>query len=253
MKNINLYNDRMHKSLKEKLFFMDYTKDTSTYVDFGCADGALLSAMQAIDPNKVYVGYDNSPEQLKVLESLHPFMIAHSDWDAISSFVKRKDATLILSSVIHEVYSYTDGFHDIETFWNRVYNSNFKYIAIRDMAINTKNANQIIEMTTVEKIRNHVQYADLVADFEAKWGTITNGRNFLHFLLKFPYRDNWLRENSENYLPTTADSLTDSVPHNYRIVYSEHAQFPYMRWKVKETFGIDMKFPSHIKLLIERK
>ena len=231
---------------------MDYTKDTSTYVDFGCADGALLSAMQAIDPNKVYVGYDNSPEQLNVLKSLHPFMIAHSDWDAISSFVKRKDATLILSSVIHEVYSYSDPF-EISTFWDRVFQSNFKYIAIRDMSISAKNCVEIIDLADIKKIRGHAQYADLVADFEAKWGTLDSGRNFLHFLLKFPYRDNWLRELNENYLPISTETLLERVPANYRIVYSEHAQLPYMRWKVKETFGIDMKFPSHIKLLIERK
>jgi hypothetical protein len=231
---------------------MDYTKDTSTYVDFGCADGALLSAMQAIDPHKVYVGYDNSPKQLNILKSLHPFLIAHSDWDAISSFVKRKDATLILSSVIHEVYSYSDPL-EISTFWDHVFQSNFKYIAIRDMSISAKNRGEIIDLADVNKIRGHAQYTEMVQEFEAKWGSLIHGDNYLHFLLKFPYRDNWLRELNENYLSICTETLLERVPANYRIVYSEHAQLPYMRWKVKETFGIDMKFPSHIKLLIERK
>lgn len=186
-------------------------------------------------------------------KSLHPLIPAFSDWDAIQSYIARKDATLILSSVIHEVYSYSKDYKEIETFWNRVFKSNFKYIAIRDMAISEGNAYEIIDLPDVEKIRGHVQYTEMLSEFEEKWGKIDRGKAYLHWLLKFHYRDNWLRENSENYLPYFAESLIKLVPYNYRIVYKEHAQLPYLRWKAKETFGIDMKFPSHIKLLIERK
>ncbi len=252
MNNLQLYNDRMHKTMKEKLFFLDYTKDTSTYVDFGCADGALLAYMKERDQNKVYLGFDNSSEQLKVENSLHPLIPAFSDWDTIQSYIARKDSTLILSSVIHEVYSYSND-TEIKEFQKRVFESNFKYIAIRDMTISLKNAFEIIDLPSVKKIRGHVQYTEMLAEFETKWGRIDIGKNYLHWLLKFHYRDNWLRENSENYLPIYTESLLEMIPETYRIVYMECSQLPYLRWKAKETFGIDMKFPSHIKLLLERK
>jgi hypothetical protein len=121
------------------------------------------------------------------------------------------------------------------------------------MSISAKNRGEIIDLADVNKIRGHAQYTEMVQEFEAKWGSLIHGDNYLHFLLKFPYRDNWLRELNENYLSICTETLLELVPANYRIIYSEHAQLPYMRWKVKETFGIDMKFPSHIKLLIERK
>lgn len=252
MININRYNDRMRKGLQEKLFFLDYVKDTNTYVDYGCADGTLLSAMKELNPNKVYLGFDNSEEQLKIEKSMHPYIPAFSDWSAIQSYIARKDATLILSSVIHEVYSYSNA-AEIKEFWRRVFESNFKYIAIRDMTISAKNAFEIIDLPSVEKIRGHVQYTEMLEEFETKWGKIDIGKNYLHWLLKFHYRDNWLHENSENYLPICMDTLLELIPDTYRIPYMEQSQLPYLRWKAKETFGIDMKFPSHIKLLLERK
>ncbi|MGA1049083.1 MAG: hypothetical protein ACO3UU_13830, partial [Minisyncoccia bacterium] len=41
--------------------------------------------------------------------------------------------------------------------------------------------------------------------FEKVWGSIFKDyRNFIHFLLKYRYTDNWEREVNENYLPSDA-------------------------------------------------
>ena len=45
-KNIKSYNDSMRKSLNDKLFFLEFLpEDDYTFVDFGCADGSVISAL----------------------------------------------------------------------------------------------------------------------------------------------------------------------------------------------------------------
>ena len=61
MNNIDIYVKRMAKSIYDKLFFVDkiFDDDISSFIDFGCADGTLISyAQQYYDCN--FIGYDNT-------------------------------------------------------------------------------------------------------------------------------------------------------------------------------------------------
>ena len=69
--NLSLYNASMRKGLEDKLFFLEYLpEDNYTFVDFGCADGSVISALCAMYPNKkglnAYIGYDISFDMISL-------------------------------------------------------------------------------------------------------------------------------------------------------------------------------------------
>ena len=70
LNNISIYNERMDKSIKDKLWFIDKV-DANVYVDFGCANGNLLKHLSYIHQKQgktdiQYIGYDNNDEMLKI-------------------------------------------------------------------------------------------------------------------------------------------------------------------------------------------
>lgn len=125
---------------------------------------------------------------------------------------------LVLSSVIHEVYSYANP----NVFWNDVGNARCKYVAIRDMTFDHDSVsgvnlglNDAKLFKMAELIRNRFEAVcpdklklfegtrlgnsdQTILDVESKW---TNLKNLLHFMLKYRYDDNFDREVKENYMP----------------------------------------------------
>lgn len=251
MKNIKAYNQRMQKSLIDKLFFIPRV-DSEVYVDFGCADGTLLGFMKDNFPEHTYVGFEVSAVQLEIAHERFPDITFTDSWSAILKCIEGKNATLILSSVIHEVYSYTSP-AEIKQFWNRVFSSGFKHIVIRDMSISENYINEIIDLEIVANIRRNVEHKQYLKEFEAKWGKISIGINYLHWLLKYTYHENWETELSENYLPLPTEKLLEQIPEQYRIDYLSTYVLPWTRSKALETFGIDLKIPSHIKMIATLK
>lgn len=110
--NLKVYNDNMRKSLLDKAYFLSFV-DSDTFIDFGCADGSLLKHIHEMFPDKKLIGYDISPEMLQVAEkNLEGCNVSlYNNFENVIS-LKLDNATLILSSVIHEVYSYGDLIQD---------------------------------------------------------------------------------------------------------------------------------------------
>lgn len=135
--NLKVYNDNMRKSLLDKAYFLSFV-DSDIFVDFGCADGSLLKHIHEMFPDKTLIGYDISADMLHIAEqNLQGCNVAlYNDFQSVMSLIKgtkgESNATLILSSVIHEVYSYGDTL-SVNVFWEQVFSGCFKYIAIRDL------------------------------------------------------------------------------------------------------------------------
>lgn len=92
----------MSKSISDKLFFLDKI-DTDLIVDFGCADGTILSEIQKRRPNIKLIGYDIDEEMISRAKSKNPKILFASSWDkVISEISTSKSPTLNLSSVIHD-------------------------------------------------------------------------------------------------------------------------------------------------------
>jgi hypothetical protein len=115
--------------MKDKLFFTNVV-DFDVIVDFGCADGTFLQELSKIKPNVKLIGYDLDDTMLSKAQSkLGKKALFTNNWyDAVKYTSSFKNPLLNLSSVIHEVYSYSRP-NVISQFWSsQVFGGDFKYI-----------------------------------------------------------------------------------------------------------------------------
>ena len=254
IENILQYNNSMRKSLLDKIFFMDKI-DSDVFVDYGCADGSLLNFLHTLFPEHTYLGFDIDDSMIDLAkDKCTDDIILSSKWDEIDSKIKEfkasgKKVTLILSSIIHEVYSYGTGM-DIKVFWDRVFNTDFDYIVIRDMMA-SKSVEKTTDMNDFIKILR-TSNKQMLYEFETYWGTLESNKNLLHYLLKYRYTENWNREVKENYLPIFREELLSYIPPTYVVEMHEHYVLPFLKNKVFNDFGITLKDNTHIKLILKK-
>ena len=248
--DLKKYTMRMQKSVLDKMFFIDKVFDPfSSIVDFGCANGELIKALQALFNEYRYIGYDISDVMLLAARENVPSAEFYSNWNEIK--VDFADSLLNISSTLHEVYSYCSQ-EEIKKFWSRVFESGFKYVAIRDMMLSdTEQMDADAEQYNL--VVKNEKYADKLKDYETVWGKISTQHDLVHYLLKYKYTENWEREVRENYVPITLEQLLAIVPSNYEITYLNHFTLPYIAWQLKNDFGIELTTPTHIKLILRRK
>ena len=218
--------------------------------DFGCADGSLLKYIHEMFPDKKLIGYDISPEMLQVAEkNLEGCNVSlYNNFENVIS-LKLDNATLILSSVIHEVYSYGDN-QSVNEFWRQVFNENFRYIAIRDLTPR-KSIDRMSDINDVSKVLHNANPTHL-AEFQSIWGNISNNKNLVHFLMKYKWVENWAREVRENYFPITIEEFLSKVPNNYVIDYFYEFIMPQTQQGILKDFNILLKDTTHFKCILRK-
>lgn len=250
MKDINSYTEEMKKSLIDKIFFVDKI-ESEIIVDYGCADATLLGFLNNLFPTYTYIGYDNSKDMLKKAKENSPDLFFTSNWNEILKRVQTKSKlkTLILSSIIHEIYTYSKE-EEIKEFWNQVWNSGFDYIVIRDMMVSESSTRKSDPLLAI-RIRQLFDSIKL-KQWEDYWGTINDNWSLVHFLLTYRYEINWDREYKENYLPVNLENFLKMIPKEYKPIYQDHFCLPFVRKKVKEDFDLDLQENTHIKLILSK-
>ena len=252
--NYQTYADGMAKSMDDKLFFVNNI-DFDVIVDFGCANGIFLSKLQTMKPNVKIIGYDLDDVMLsKARVVLGEEALLTSSWDEVVNELSNYENPLLnLSSVIHEVYSYSHS-SVIKKFWEKqVFGGNFKYITIRDMIPSSDIHKNELEnfKQDVKKVRKRANNSFL-NDFEKRWGSIDdNYRTFCHFLLKYRYIDNWEREVGENYLPVSLETVKTKIPSSYSIEYEQDFIVPFIKDKVGKDFGVKITHSTHVKMVLK--
>ena len=252
--NYDDYVKGMEKSMDDKLFFIN-NLDFDVIVDFGCANGVFLSKLQRIKPNVKIIGYDLDDSMLKKASIiLGDDALLTSSWEeVIKELSTYKSPLLNLSSVIHEVYSYSHS-SVIKRFWEKqVFGGNFKWITIRDMIPSVEiHKNELSKfIDDVKKVRE-LSDNNYLKSFEDKWGPIDNNyRTFVHFLLKYRYTDNWEREVNENYLPVSLETVKKKIPSSYSIVYEKDFILPFIQEQVGKDFGVEITHSTHTKLILK--
>lgn len=244
------YNEMMSQSVDDKLFFLDFIKGVSSILDFGCADGTMLKKIKNINPKYKLFGYDLDPEMISLARKTVENSFFSTNWNSLLLAVNPEETVFNASSVIHEVYSYSSQ-EDIELFWERCFNTGFKYITIRDMMI-SESADRPSDLLDMAKVIFNTDNSFL-KEFEAINGSITKNKNLIHYLLKYRYTENWTREVRENYLPISLEQLLAKIPNNYEIDYLEHYTLPFLNGIVNEDFGIDLTENTHVKLVLRKK
>lgn len=247
--DLNIYLTRMQRSILDKMFFIDKVFEPFDHIlDFGCANGELIKAMQPMFPDYKYAGYDISTEMIDAARKNVKDAKFYDKWDDID--IPFENSLINISSTIHEVYSYgTD--KDVEEFWDRVWGSGFRYIAIRDMMF-SKEQDRSVDEDKLDIIRES-EFSDLLKSFEEVWGEIKTQRQLVHFLLKYRYGSNWNREVHENYFPICTEDIMKCIPDGYRIVLKDRFTLPFTSWQIRKDFGFELKEHTHIKLILEKK
>ena len=152
IRDLSAYTSGMRKALLDKIFFMDKIEAT-IFVDYGCADGSLIHFAKNLFPEFEYYGFDISTEMISAAREKNPEIAENftCNWDELRSKINPdKKSAIILSSVIHEIYSYGTT-SDVSLFWNRVFNDGWDYIVIRDM-VPSKTIERSSDINDVSKI-----------------------------------------------------------------------------------------------------
>ena len=69
--------------------------------------------------------------------------------------------------------------------------------------------------------------------------------------MKYKYLNNWSRENSENYVPISTETLLKKIPSGYSVVYKRNYIFNILQREIRKDFGIKIDFPTHLQLIIK--
>lgn len=125
--NYEKYTYGMRKSIRDKLFFEGLVDNSvDTFVDFGCADGQVLAQVHNDFSDWTLIGIDNNDTMLRFAERNCPTAMYYKNLP----YDKNQSAILNLSSVIHEVYSYSTE-SEITEFWKGVFENGYRYISTR--------------------------------------------------------------------------------------------------------------------------
>ena len=232
----------------DKLFFVDKV-NTQAILDFGCADGTLLNAISCLFPNYLLIGYDASNSMITEAKTLHPHIGFGWSWEAVISGIIPAETTLVLSSIIHEIYTYSNP-TELNIFWQRVWETGFKTIVFRDMMV-SKVVSRPSDSLAVARIRQHHPAKQLI-EWETQWGPLEDNWSLVHFLLTYRYQKNWEREYKENYLPISVESFLASIPTTYNPIFFDHFTLPFIRGSIYKHFKIDLSDRTHLKLIVEK-
>lgn len=267
-KDIKSYTKSMGNVVEDKLFFLDKLNlENFIFIDFGCANGTVLRALEKIYPCndqhfRGYLGFDISDTMIdmarKEWDGSYDTVYFSSNWDELIRVYDRMKRGLLsngttilfLSSVLHEVYSYGTP-EDIETFWQRVSKLGADYVVFRDMMWSTA-YDKMHTKTAVDSIRASDSCPGLWS-FEQRWGGIDVPKNLVHYLLKYRWQINWERENAENYFPISLSEFLEHMSPEYDPQYLNHAPVPFIQQKIREDWDLELRVPTHLKAIFRRK
>jgi ribosomal protein L11 methylase PrmA len=250
IKNMDVYNAGMRKSMLDKIWWIDkINDDVDSVMDYGCADGTLLSMIHDMNPSLALFGYDFNSDMIDLASENVEAGCFATDFNILNRLVSEKNkCVLIASSVFHEIENYSD---IVEEEYSRIFNTGYKYIAIRDMFISEKSY-KLSDQLTVAKVRQQFSY-EKIREFERFIGSLDYNENLLQFFLTYRYKENWDREVREDYFPHTIERFLHKVPDHYQVVYFEHYALPFVREQVWKDFGIQITEPTHAKILLKLK
>lgn len=265
--NLDIYTEEMSKSVWDKAFFMDKIIGAKLVIDFGCADGAMIRMLAPLFPNTTFYGYDINDDLIieawTKLESpadkntffFHKertFADRHDSFEDMiamaTQYYQPDEICINFSSVLHEVFSSSpDG---KETVRRLIKELQPKYITIRDMYFDyNKN---IVTTTQREHIISQLNIdPKYIKEFEKEHSTIAIWRNFIHFLMKYQWKDNgWEQEMKEDYFSWILKDLINLVG-DYTPIFETHYQLPYYTEAWKNLFFIPT-LHTHAQFILRR-
>lgn len=252
--NLAEYDNRMTRSVEDKLWFLDHFQvgGPDVWCDYGCADGFLMQQIRKIG-HKPTIGYDIDPNQIQACRDRGISSFVTSNLSEFFGEMKRLQPLktgVILSSVYHEMSHLQRSVLFDDFAYNDV-----EYVAIRDMATNADLMDDTTHLRNkvIDRLSCHSPHAMLrLEEFENRKGEISFGPFLVHYLLKYRYVQNWARELDEDYLINTQTLLTNAREAGYSPIRIDYYQLPWIVGNVKGFFDIDLPFTTHVKIMLKR-
>lgn len=267
MKDTNVYNERMARSINYKKFWFDRIDPSKIkyIIDFGCGDGTLLKEVANTPKFKhcKLIGYDISRRQIEKAQqnceglSIDFYSRDYSQLYDIIPADEREQVAIVFSSVLHEWFTYNNN-----NAWRHVlpiiYITRYsKYIIIRDMEFTEKQ--EYLMMAKYKKSTYRKVLAkktpQLLSFLKHGWNIQEKpAKNVTHFLLKYQYKENWDTEVKENYFATPFDKIISEMGVNgFSIRYLNRYSMPYLEQQIEKDFDIkEFPFNTHTELILER-
>ena len=237
------YNSDMKKSRWDKAFFADKIPGVCLIVDFGCADGSLMSFVEdEFYPRFHTVGYDNDPTMVE--KANKNGIKAFGDLNAVVNYISEyrpEEIAVNFSSVLHEVFHYGAPLSPITAFIRKI---NPAYIIVRDMMYEKWASGNSSFPTEKDVIAVKSKLPSWqVKDFEDIYEPITEQKNFMHLLLKYRYTDNWERECKENYFSFGKKDIVSLFTTDMHTDVLWAAQYipPWIVKRAEDDFGIKIR------------
>lgn len=252
--DFNKYTAEMSKSVWDKAFFIDKIEGAKCVIDFGCADGALIRFLANLFPEMTFVGYDMNKELIARATDLcsnkNCLFFNTDENEEMLSWIRdnfsSNEICINFSSVWHELLSSTES----ESAVNFCRILKPRYITIRDMFFTYDTTLPKVKDSVWDLVISNVEtsYRD---EFEEKFGSTMEIKNFIHFLLKYQWKDNgWDEEMKENYFALKPSSIP-FLAANYREIFKNRYVLPHLRHKF-ESMGINCDiFRTHIQVVFE--
>lgn len=207
--------------------------------------------------DKLYIGYDISESMIDLAKEENPNkVIFTTDWDEVKKTIHKfkvenpgKESTLVLSSILHEVFAYCSD-KAVDEFFHKIFEAGFDHIAIRDM-YTSKNYGKS-DPNIVSKIKESTD-KDLINEWESRWGSIDNEKSLRHLILTLPYVNDWERESKENYLSQKLPDIVDRFPEQYQISFIDVYTHPRTKDYARETFQFNIDCPTHYKIILSKE
>ena len=270
IKNYDVYNQRMAKTLYDKCWWIDKIgDDINVVIDYGCGDGSLYDMIERICPNKfIYIGIDNDDNMLQLAEEKYsrPNCVFYNSIDKLivdNLEICSDRIVFVMNSVIHEIFTYCTDECINKLFADIANKINPKYIAVRDMHAhwNTLGIDYEFDKEELDEI-----YAKSIVDskYNQTYQDYCNSKSANHknpydhyaeFFLKYTYIENWDREKDETYLWDWSDyenGILRKIGWPYDQVYKNEFYIHYISQRIKKDFGSAWEDPTHMKVLYMR-
>jgi len=257
--NLDIYTTEMSKSIWDKAFFMDKIPGAKCVIDFGCADATLICMLGEMFPSVDFYGYDINRELLekgvKKLSQAPANVKTLYNAEGLGGLISRVQRTykpeeicINFSSVLHEVFSSSpSGKAAIKRLVREL---KPKYITIRDMYYHEGKRRGMKYVQGPHDLTKECQ--PHISDFEAIYGSIKEPKNYIHFLMKYQWKDNgWETELNENYFAWTIEEFEELVDYNYTIVFENYYQLPFLTESWKERFFLP-NLHTHAQFILRR-
>ena len=233
-----VYLSRMKKSMtrEEKLFFLNYLnmQDFDAVVDYGGADGTLLSIVKDfVRPDCELYCIDEYSYGITNRDK-----ITYATESQVMGWTIGKKYLLIFSSVLHEMVALPA----LGLIWGA------QAVAIRDMYFD--------KLLVDEPHRREIEGIKAwLSNAYSTYETPTLADAY-QLLLKYTYEENYEKESTEDYFCNLAKNLIDRLfvwQKTFKCLCHQTYILPYIKERVKKDWGIEMKYPTHLKSLWVRE